>query len=114
MTATGDPDEAEMMTSVNLRNADAQEPANDPFATPDAATAPGDAPSPNAGGHAHIVVPVAHGDDDEEVCGVCFETPPPGQLAKLLCCRNMLCLKDAQRVGTCPFCREEPMAWGLQ
>ena len=93
-----------MMGSVALR----AEPANDPFtpSSPDGAVAIADA--------ARVVVPAAHGEDDEEVCGVCFEAPPPGQLAKLLCCRNMLCLKDAQRVGTCPFCREEPMAWGLQ
>ena len=52
-------------------------------------------------------------DAEEQVCGVCFEVPPKGQLAKLLCCRNLLCMKDAQRIGTCPFCREEPLCFAL-
>lgn len=62
------------------------------------------------------VVAVRHdpvGDDDEEVCGICLEAPGPGKLATLWCCRNVLCITDAQMVGACPFCREEPLVWQL-
>ena len=64
-----------------------------------------------------VVAPAAtapYGDDDEEVtCGVCLDAPPPGQLATLWCCKNVLCLKDAQLIGACPFCREDPLVWEL-
>jgi hypothetical protein len=51
---------------------------------------------------------------DEECCGVCLENPGPESLVFLWCCRNVLCVRDAQLVGTCPFCREEPVMWDLK
>ena len=53
------------------------------------------------------------GDDEELCCGVCLDTPGPGQLATLWCCKQVLCIKDAQHIGACPFCREEPLVWEL-
>lgn len=52
-------------------------------------------------------------DEEELCCGVCLDTPAPGQLATLWCCKNVLCIKDAQQIGACPFCREEPLVWEL-
>lgn len=65
---------------------------------------------------ARVIVPSAavHDEDTEEVCGVCFEPLEAGKTAKMLCCRNKLCLNHAQRVGQCPYCREEPLIWGLE
>jgi hypothetical protein len=53
------------------------------------------------------------GEDEELVCGVCLDAPGAGQLATLWCCKNILCLKDAQMIGACPFCRQEPLVWEL-
>ena len=39
----------------------------------------------------------------DEICGVCLEKPKPGQVVKLICCDNILCLHDAHNVGVCPF-----------
>jgi hypothetical protein len=66
--------------------------------------------------NARIVAPTAYvpNDDEEDVCGVCFDPLVAGTTAKLLCCRNKLCLTHAQRVGQCPYCREEPLMWGLE
>ena len=62
-----------------------------------------------------VIVPNPYGGaDDEEVCGVCLENPGPGKLASLWCCRNVLCLNDAQMIGVCPFCRNEPLIWCLK
>ena len=65
---------------------------------------------------AQVIVPTVGIDDDDvsRECGVCLSEPEPGQVAKLLCCRNFLCLFDAQRVGACPFCRKEPLSFGLE
>lgn len=62
-----------------------------------------------------VIVPNPYGNnDDEELCGVCLENPGPGKLASLWCCRNLLCLNDAQMIGVCPFCRNEPLIWCLR
>ncbi|AIN95541.1 hypothetical protein LPMP_051000 [Leishmania panamensis] len=53
------------------------------------------------------------GPDDEEVCGVCLEPPAPGCFVELWCCGNILCVVDAQQLGKCPFCREEPLVWSI-
>jgi hypothetical protein len=85
------------MTAVAIPSgADDRPGVNDPFA-------------------AQVIAPAM--DDNDEIareCGVCFTEPEPGQVAKLLCCRNFLCLYDAQRVGACPFCRKEPLSFGLE
>lgn len=53
------------------------------------------------------------GGDEEEVCGVCLEPPAPGCFVELWCCGNILCVADAQQLGKCPFCREEPLVWNI-
>lgn len=53
-------------------------------------------------------------DDEEELCGVCFEKPAPDCLVKLWCCHNTLCVADAQHIGKCPFCRTEPLVWDIE
>lgn len=53
------------------------------------------------------------GADDEEVCGVCLEAPSAGCFVELWCCGNILCVADAQQLGKCPFCREEPLVWNI-
>ncbi|EAN87057.1 hypothetical protein C3747_149g519c [Trypanosoma cruzi] len=51
--------------------------------------------------------------EDEEVCGVCLEQPMEGCFVELWCCGNVLCVGDAQLLGTCPFCRNEPLIWSI-
>jgi hypothetical protein len=51
---------------------------------------------------------------EEDTCGVCLENPGEDRLVVLWCCRNTLCLKDAQLIGACPFCREEPLVWSFK
>lgn len=53
------------------------------------------------------------GGEEEEVCGVCLELPEPGCFVELWCCGNVLCVNDAQQIGKCPFCREEPLVWNI-
>ncbi|KPI84561.1 hypothetical protein ABL78_6377 [Leptomonas seymouri] len=60
-----------------------------------------------------LIPPNADMGDDEEVCGVCLEPPPPGSFVELWCCGNILCVADAQQLGKCPFCREEPLVWNI-
>lgn len=50
---------------------------------------------------------------EEEVCGVCLEVPEAGCFVELWCCGNVLCVGDAQQIGRCPFCREEPLLWDI-
>ena len=62
-----------------------------------------------------VIAPTAADDDEaDDSCGVCMDDPPAGERAQLLCCRHKLCLGCAQRIGACPFCRSEPLIWGLQ
>ncbi|ESL07961.1 hypothetical protein TRSC58_04344 [Trypanosoma rangeli SC58] len=51
--------------------------------------------------------------EDENVCGVCLEEPAEGCFVELWCCGNILCVTDAQLLGTCPFCRNEPLVWNI-
>lgn len=44
-------------------------------------------------------------------CGICLEDFSAKDMATLVCCNQQLCLVDAIRVGTCPFCRQEPCVW---
>lgn len=53
------------------------------------------------------------GGEEEEVCGVCLEVPLHGCFVELWCCGNVLCVADAQQIGKCPFCREEPLVWNI-
>jgi hypothetical protein len=80
---------------------------NDPFGTEDSAA--------GSDGAARVVIPAANlsMEDDDNSCGVCMDEPMEGSRARLLCCRNRLCLNCAQRIGACPFCRVEPLMWGL-
>lgn len=55
-----------------------------------------------------------YGAEEDEVCGVCLENPGVGHMVALWCCRNVLCLSDAQKIGSCPFCREEPLMWNIK
>ncbi|KAG5486365.1 hypothetical protein CUR178_07677 [Leishmania enriettii] len=66
-------------------------------------------------GTCHILIPpnANVGTDEEEVCGVCLEPPPAGCFVELWCCGNILCVADAQQLGKCPFCREEPLVWNI-
>jgi len=76
-----------------------------------------DAPSvqpPNSGMVLPSTGPNPYGDVVEDCCGVCLEDPGEGGLVVLWCCRNVLCVKDAQRVGCCPFCREEPVFYNIR
>ncbi len=61
-----------------------------------------------------VIVGNPYGSEEDECCGVCLEGPAAGQLIVLWCCRNVLCVKDAQLVGACPFCREEPVMWDVK
>ena len=61
-----------------------------------------------------VVAANPYGSDEDECCGVCLENPGPGGLISLWCCRNVLCVKDVQLVGACPFCREEPVMWDIK
>lgn len=67
---------------------------------------------PTAGGAGEGAA--AGGDDEEEVCGVCLEKPPEEGFVKLWCCNNVLCVRDAQHIGRCPFCRTEPLVWEIE
>lgn len=53
-------------------------------------------------------------DEEEEPCGICLEYRGKGRMVELCCCRNTMCAKDAQLVGACPFCREEPLIWDFK
>mgnify|MGYP001582516080 FL=1 len=75
-------------------------------------TAVGSSTAPDAA-TAVLVIPTAPGDDDEKLCGVCFEPPEAGKLVTLMCCRNILCLDHAQVIGVCPYCRAEPLVWNV-
>ena len=61
-----------------------------------------------------VVASNPYGSEEDECCGVCLENPGPGGLISLWCCRNVLCVKDVQLVGACPFCREEPVMWDIK
>jgi hypothetical protein len=50
----------------------------------------------------------------EDVCGVCLENPGADAMVSLWCCKNILCIFDARKLGACPFCREEPVVWNLR
>lgn len=50
---------------------------------------------------------------DAEVCGVCLEEPTEGNCVLCWCCGNILCVPDAQQLGKCPFCRQEPLVWSI-
>lgn len=54
------------------------------------------------------------GESEEDVCGVCLENFGAGKMVSLWCCKNVLCIQDAQRIGACPFCRGEPLMWNLR
>lgn len=56
----------------------------------------------------------ADASEDEESCGICLENPGKGRMVILCCCKNVVCMKDAQLVGACPFCREEPLVWDIK
>ncbi len=78
---------------------------------------PSGAHEPDAGqvvSTAAVVRVNPYGGEDDECCGVCLENPGPGGLISLFCCRNVLCVKDVQLVGVCPFCREEPVMWDIK
>lgn len=61
-----------------------------------------------------VSVDQSHGlGEEEEVCGVCLERPAPGCFVELWCCGNVLCVDDAQQLGKCPFCRQEPLPWNI-
>lgn len=53
-------------------------------------------------------------DGEEELCGICLEKPPLEGFVRLWCCNNVLCVKDAQHIGRCPFCRTEPLVWDIE
>ena len=107
MQVVGDDDGGNMLQS-----------ANDPFGDDDEAPAGAAVNDPFAndrGGGARVVAPTAAvGDEDDDSCGVCFDEPGEGERVSLLCCRNKLCLTCSQRIGACPFCRSEPLMWGLR
>lgn len=50
----------------------------------------------------------------EDVCGVCLENHGDDNMVSLWCCKNILCIFDARKLGACPFCREEPVVWNLR
>jgi hypothetical protein len=52
--------------------------------------------------------------DTEDVCGVCLENHGDDAMVALWCCKNILCIYDARKIGACPFCREEPLIWNLR
>jgi hypothetical protein len=124
------PDDEEELHIIPDDDGNALQQANDPFGDPDdgrgggiGSTDPYGGSEHHAGsvshvseGHARVVIPSAHvdADEDENCCGVCLDEPEEGSRAKLLCCRNKLCLGCAQRIGACPFCRAEPLMWGLR
>ncbi|KAG5511464.1 hypothetical protein JKF63_07427 [Porcisia hertigi] len=62
-----------------------------------------------------VLIPpnVDMGADEEEVCGVCLDPPAAGCFVELWCCGNILCVVDAQQLGKCPFCRDEPLVWNI-
>lgn len=53
-------------------------------------------------------------EEEEELCGICLEKPPVEGFVRLWCCNNILCVKDAQHIGRCPFCRTEPLVWCIE
>lgn len=53
-------------------------------------------------------------EEEEEICGICLEKPPEEGFVRLWCCNNILCVKDAQHIGRCPFCRTEPLIWDIE
>ncbi|CAD2222408.1 hypothetical protein ADEAN_000995200 [Angomonas deanei] len=54
-----------------------------------------------------------NGEDEEQLCGVCLELPGAGNFVQTLCCGNVLCVNDAQSLGKCPFCRQQPLVWDI-
>lgn len=58
--------------------------------------------------------PASEDNEEEEPCGICLEFRGKGRMVELCCCGNTMCVKDAQLVGVCPFCREEPLVWDFK
>jgi hypothetical protein len=61
-----------------------------------------------------VAVPAPTAPDDDSAnnrCAICLDDFAPADLATLACCTQRLCMDDVQRVGVCPFCRQEPVFW---
>jgi hypothetical protein len=54
---------------------------------------------------------LSSGSNATTSCAICLEEFAVEKMVTLLCCKQKLCIVDAQRVGVCCFCRSEPLMW---
>lgn len=104
-------DDSEIQVSV-----DAHEPLGDVVDIPAAAGARRSRSRSEEAGRGRVVAAGAGNPfgDVDDVCGVCLENPGDDSMVSLWCCKNILCIFDARKIGSCPFCREEPLVWNLR